>query len=110
MKNIDRQSFFKNNVLFVVPYHAKRNDETIRCFDGRYIEAYGTLPSMFAYRGYDAAMIFCRKMFTGLDPNFSEEYFCPLTTPYRFSFEDGIYVNTEWTTEHYHTNFTIESR
>jgi LysM repeat protein len=110
MKNIDRQSFFKNNVLFVVPYHAKRNDETIRCFDGRYIEAYGTLPSMFAYRGYDAAMIFCRKMFSGLDPNISEEYFCPLTTPYRFSFEDGIYVNTEWTTEHYHTNFTIESR
>jgi hypothetical protein len=65
---------------------------------------------MFAYRGYDAAMIFCRKMFSGLDPNISEEYFCPLTTPYRFSFEDGIYVNTEWTTEHYHTNFTIESR
>ncbi|MBR5206226.1 MAG: LysM peptidoglycan-binding domain-containing protein [Alistipes sp.] len=109
MKNIDRQSFFKNNVLFVVPYHAKRNDEKIRYFDGRYVEAYGTLPSMFSYRGYDAAMIFCRKMFTGIDSTISEERFCPLTTPYRFSFENGLYVNTEWTTEHYHSNFTIES-
>lgn len=109
MKNIDRQSFFKNNVLFVVPYHAKRNDEKIRYFDGRYVEAYGTLPSMFSYRGYDAAMIFCRKMFTGIDATISEERFCPLTTPYCFSFENGLYVNTEWTTEHYHSNFTIES-
>ena len=110
MKNIDRQSFFKNSVVFVVPYHAKRNDEAIRYFDGRYIAAYGTLPSMFSYRGYDAAMIFCRKMFTGIDSTISEELFCPLTTPYRFEFEDGLYVNTEWTTEHYLSNFTILSK
>lgn len=110
MKNIDRQSFFKNNVLFIVPYHAKRNDEIIRHFDGRYVEAYGTLPSMFSYRGYDAAMIFCRKMYTGIDATISDELFCPLTTPYCFQFEDGLYVNTEWTTEHYHSNFTIESK
>ncbi len=110
MKNIDRQSFFKNNVLFVVPYHAKRHEEVVRYFDGRYVEAYGTLPSMFAYRGYDAAMLFCRRMFMGIDTTFGEELFSPLTTAYRFRFEDGLYVNTEWTVEQYRSNFSIETR
>lgn len=110
MRNIDRQSFFKNNVLFVVPYHAKRNDEAVSLFDARYVAAFGTLPSMFSYRGYDAAMIFCRKMFTGIDASFQEEVFRPLSTNYRFKFEDGLYINTEWTCEQYRNNFTIETK
>lgn len=108
MKNIDRQSFFKNNVTFISPYYAKRNDEKVRIFDSRYVKAYGTLPSMFSYRGYDAAMIFCRKMYEGLDASFCEETVCPLSTGYRFRFEDGMYVNSEWIREQYRSNFTIE--
>ena len=108
MKNIDRQSFFKNNVTFISPYYAKRNDEKVRIFDSRYVKAYGTLPSMFSYRGYDAAMIFCRKMYEGLDASFCEETLCPLSTGYRFRFEDGMYVNSEWIREQYRSNFTIE--
>lgn len=108
MKNIDSQSFFKNNVVFFVPYHAKRNEVELRQFDSRYIENYGTLPTMFSYRGYDAAMIFCRKMFTGIDSSIEQESFKPLLTTYRFKKqEDGGYVNTEWTREAYKSNFTI---
>lgn len=110
LPNIDRQSFFRNNVAFLVPYHAKRSDAVIRIFDGRYLATYGTLPSMYSYRGYDAAMIFCRKMFEGIGAGFTEERFMPLTTAYRFEFEDGIYVNTEWTLEQYTDHFTIETR
>lgn len=107
-RNIDHQSFFRNNAIFVVPYHAKRSDEKIRLFDGRYIGAYGVLPSMYSYRGYDAAMIFCRKMFEGIDATITDETFTPLATTYDFDFVGGHYVNTHWMREHYKNNFTIE--
>ena len=110
LANIERQSFFRNNVAFLVPYHAKRSDRAIRYFDGRYIAAYNTLPSMYSYRGYDAAMIFCRKMYEGFGEGFENESFMPLTTLYRFKYEDGIYVNTEWTLEQYTDHFRIEIR
>ena len=51
---------------------------------------------MYSYRGYDAAMIFCRKMYEGIGRDIENELFMPLTTPYRFSYIDGVYVNTEW--------------
>ena len=110
LANIERQSFFRNNVAFLVPYHAKRSDRAIRIFDGRYIAAYNTLPSMYSYRGYDAAMIFCRKMYEGIGRDIENEVFMPLTTPYRFSYIDGVYVNTEWTLEQYTDHFRIEIR
>lgn len=106
--NIDRQSFFRNNAIFVVPYHAKRSSDSVRLFDGRYVKAYGVLPSMYSYRGYDAAMIFCRKMFTGIDGSMLTETFTPLATSYNFDLVGGLYVNTRWVREDYKSNFTIE--
>ncbi len=105
--NIEKQSFFRNNTIFISPYYANRSDENIRMFDSRYVKAYGVLPTMYAYRGYDAAMIFCRKMFTGIDATIFEESFTPLATTYRFSFDDGHYVNSNWIREHYKSDFTI---
>lgn len=107
LQNVDSQSFFKNNVSFVVSYNHKRSNETIRLFDGRYVAAYNTLPTAFSYRGYDAAMIFCRGMYSGLDVNFLGESFKPLTTSYRFVPEGGINVNSEWMCERYNDDFTI---
>lgn len=106
--NIDHQSFFRNNVLFVMPYYANRSSENIRMFDSRYVEMYGVLPSMYSYRGYDAVMIFCRKMFSGIDDSFIDEEFTPLATTYRFNKEDGIYVNSNWVRVQYNGNFTID--
>lgn len=62
---------------------------------------------MFSYRGYDAAVIFCRAMYEGLGEGMEPLTTVPLKTPYRFEFEDGMYVNTVWTKEHYRNNFTI---
>jgi hypothetical protein len=104
---IEKQSFFRNNTIFVVPYHANRSNESIRIFDSRYIKAYQVLPTMYAYRGYDAAMIFCRKMFEGIDGTIFDQHFTPLATPYHFVFEEGCYVNDSWIREHYNSDFTI---
>jgi hypothetical protein len=107
LETIDPQSFFKNNVSFVVSYHAKRNDEKMRLFDGRFVSCYDALPTAFAYRGYDAAMIFCKRMYGGLDSSLAGEVMTPLATNYRFLYENGINVNSEWMCEQYNENFTI---
>lgn len=104
---IEKQSFFRNNTIFLAPYYANRSNENVRIFDSRYVKAYEALPTMYSYRGYDAAMIFCRKMFEGIDGHILEECHTPLATPYRFVYEDGHYVNSQWIREQYNSNFTI---
>jgi hypothetical protein len=104
---IEKQSFFRNNTLFVVPYYANRSNENLRIFDSRYVKAYDALPTMYSYRGYDAAIIFCKKMFEGIDSSFLEQTITPLATPYTFAYEEGLYVNNYWIREQYNSNFTI---
>lgn len=108
MESLDHQLFFKNNVAFLVTHHAKRHEYVVRQFDAAYIRAYQMLPTMFAYRGYEAAMIFCRKMFSGLDASILDETFRPLMTTYRFKLDNGMYSNSEWVLEQYNRNFTID--
>lgn len=110
LHNLDSRIFFKNDVVFATPYHAKRSDEAVRIFDGVYVKEFGTLPSMFSYRGYDAAMLFCRAMYDGMESLVSGEESTPLATSYKFAYENGMYVNTDWTEERYNSNFTITTQ
>jgi len=106
--NIDRNLFFKNRVNFISTYHAKRDDERIRTFDNRYISAFGSLPTLYSYRGYDAAVLFGSAMFDDINGFFDDETFTPLQTPYRFTrTADGNRVNTEWVRVVYNDNYTI---
>jgi hypothetical protein len=107
LETIDPQAYFKNNVSFVVSYHAKRNEERVRLFDGRFVSCYDALPTAFAYRGYDAAMIFCKRMYGGLNKSLAGEVMTPLVTSYRFVYENGININSEWMCEQYNDDFTI---
>lgn len=107
ISSIDKQTFFNNNTLFLVPYHASRGNDAILQFDARYVSSYGVLPTMYSYRGYDAAMIFCRKMYEGFDGG-ENQILKPLATPYNFSFKDGLHMNRSWIMERYKSNFTIE--
>ena len=100
MGSIDRDVFFHNDVVFVVPYYANRIEEKVRLFDGRYVNSYNAMPSRSAYRGYDAAVIFGSMMFEGIDDFLSKTHM-PLVTPYTFKRVDGSYVNTNWVRQHY---------
>lgn len=106
MLSIDKQTFFNNNTIFLVPYHANRGNDIISMYDARYVKAYEVLPTMYSYRGYDAAMIFCRRMFEDFEPILGAT--TPLMTPYTFALEGGLYVNTYWVMERYNSNFTID--
>ena len=100
MGSIDRDIFFHNDVVFVVPYYANRIEDKVRLFDGRYVKSYNAMPSRSAYRGYDAAVIFGRMMFEGVDRFLSKTHM-PLVTPYTFKRVNGSYVNTNWVRQHY---------
>lgn len=107
--NIDHTSFFNNNVVMISTYHAKRDSEAVRDFDSRYIETYGMLPSLYSYRGYDAAMIFVAGMRSDIEYRMLDKRYAPLQTEYKFrqTGEGGRYVNQEWMRVNYNSNYTI---
>jgi len=108
-QNIDRNLFFKNRVTFIATYHAKRDDERIRDFDETYIEAFGSLPTLYSYRGYDTALLFCGALFDNPVDGLAGVEYRPLQTPYRFErpSEQGTRTNSEWVKVSYNDNYTI---
>ena len=90
-------------------YHAKRDSEAVRDFDSRYIESYGSLPSLYAYRGYDTAMIFCAGMRGGIEYNMLDKRYTPLQTTYKFVRGNAgdRYINQEWVRVNYTSDYTI---
>ena len=108
--NIDRGMFFKDKVVMVSTYHAKRDSDAVRRFDSRFVEAFGALPSLYAYRGYDAAVIFCNGMYSDIEYKMEGRRYTPLQTVYKFgSRSNGTHVNSEWMRVEYNTDFTIKA-
>lgn len=106
---IDRAMFFKNRVIFISTYHAKRDSEVVRAFDNAYIRSFGALPTLFSYRGYDTAMIFAPAMYGDIEYDLEGRLFTPLQTTYRFGQPEGRenHVNNNWTRVNYNSDFTI---
>ena len=107
--NIDHTSYFNNNVVMISTYHAKRDSKAVRDFDSCYIDAYGALPSLYAYRGYDTAMIFCAGMRGDIEYNMLDKRYTPLQTTYKFVRGNAgeRYVNQEWVRVNYNSDYTI---
>ncbi|MBR5333939.1 MAG: LysM peptidoglycan-binding domain-containing protein [Alistipes sp.] len=107
--NIDQTSYFNNNVVMISTYHAKRDSALVREFDSRYIEAYKMLPSLYAYRGYDTAIIFCGGMRSDIEYNMLDKRYTPLQTGYKFFQTEigGKYINREWVRINYNSNYSI---
>lgn len=107
--NIDRSILFKDRVVMISTYHAKRDSECIRAFDSAYIRAFGSLPSLYAYRGYDAARIFVPGIYNDIEYDMEGRRYAPLQTRYQFGQEGDrlTHVNTEWTRVNYNDDFTI---
>ena len=107
--NIDQTTFFNNDVVMISTYHAKRDKAVVRNFDSRYIKSYRTLPSLYAYRGYDAAIIFGGGMRSDIQYNMLDKRYVPLQTEYKFmqQGEGQKYVNTQWMRVNYNNDYTI---
>lgn len=107
--NLDRAIFFKDRVVFISTYHAKRDSEAVKAFDRVYLRSFGMLPTLFSYRGYDTAMIFAPAMYGDIEYDLEDRRFTPLQTTYLFSQPEGRanHVNHNWTRVNYHNDFTI---
>lgn len=107
--NLDRAIFFKDCVVFISTYHAKRDSERVKAFDSAYLRSFGILPTLFSYRGYDTAMIFAPAMYGDIEYDLEDRRFTPLQTTYLFSRPEGRanHVNHNWTRVNYHKDFTI---
>ncbi len=107
-KNIDRSVYFRNKVVVFNSYVAGREQEVIREFDSRYGEAFGMLPSLYSYRGYDAMMIFGEGLYADIEYDMAGRTYQPLQSKYRFERgeERTMMVNTNWMREAYKTDFT----
>lgn len=112
---LDKNLFFKLKVTYVTSYHADRTDRAVLEFDNRYIKAFGSVPSLYSYRGYDAVKMFAGSMESPGD-NFAERFSGAspqlLQMPYRFVQRNpgGTYINSEWALVRYLDNYTIEVR
>ena len=110
-RNIDRSLFFSNNIVMLSTYHVDQSNPVIRNFIGKYVKAFGTLPSLYSYRGYDAAVIFIRSLYSGMEDVGTGKTCVPLQTPYKFELFHGdatrLRANQEWVRVNYNNNFTI---
>ncbi len=107
--NISREIFFKDHVVFFSTYHAKRDSERICRFDSDYVRAFGALPTLYSYRGYDAALIFAPAMFGAIADRLEGQSYTPLQTTYRFgrAAVGSTTVNGNWTRVNYNDDFSI---
>lgn len=107
--NLDRAIFFKDRVVFISTYHAKRDSEVVKNFDSAYLRSFGMLPTLFSYRGYDTALIFAPAMYGDIEYDLEDHRYMPLQTTYLFSQPAGRanHVNGNWTRVNYHKDFTI---
>lgn len=107
--NLSREIFFKDHVVFLSSYHAKRDSETVLRFDSDYIRAFGSLPTLYSYRGYDTALIFAPAMFGDIRYDLDGTDYTPLQTTYTFGRSEGRgnHVNRNWTRVNYNEDYTI---
>lgn len=108
-RNIDRAILFSNNVTMLSTYHARRSETVIRSFDSRFVKEFGTLPSLYAYRGYDAAVVFVKSLYGAMETGLEGAHSMPLLSPYIFEADEksGVRINNQWIKVNYNSNFTI---
>ena len=108
-RNIDRAILFTNNVTMLSTYHVRRSEPVIKGFDKRFVAEYGLLPSLYAYRGYDAAVIFVKSLYGTMETALEGVLSLPLLTPYMFEMNptSGVRVNNQRVKVNYNSNFTI---
>lgn len=106
--NLDRAILFTNDVIMLSSYHARRSDVKIRRFDARFVAEFGLLPTLYAYRGYDAAVLFVSSLYGAIENGMEGGVFMPLLTPYSFVRDErGVLVNKHWVKVNYNKDFTI---
>lgn len=113
-QNIDKNLYFKLGLHFVTSYHADRSNASVAEFDRRYVKEFGMLPSLYAYRGYDAAKLFVGAASLPGDfaknVNRSEQRLLQMNYHFDHESSGDVRVNDQWALVRYLPDYTIEVR
>ncbi len=109
---IDMELFFRMNVHMPSTYFFDRLQEPMTSFYQNYISSYGSLPSLYAMRGYDVGLLCVGLLLEyGDDVMFEliRDTPTPLQTPYLFDqfSEDSKLQNIDWPIAVYNRDYTI---
>ena len=109
---LDKNLYFKLGVCYVTSYHVDRTNARVRAFDKRYIAAYGEMPTLYSYKGYDVAKSFVKALFTP-GSSFDDRLNCHsgdlLQVPYNYQQKQGgTHVNSEWIVVEYTPSYNIK--
>lgn len=109
---LDFELFFKLGVIYPSSYHADRSNDNVAQFYNLYIEDFGTMPSLFSFRGYDVT-----KTFASLIAKYGSRallelahYSLPLLQmPYRYSQKSDSekFINTQWGIVTYNSDYSM---
>lgn len=106
--NIDRAIFFRGDVTFISSYIANGTSIAEKKFNRTYIGQFGSVPTLFSCRGYDAAVIFISSLYGPIGSALEGKRFIPVEVPYEFSRgKDGVVRNTEWVRVIYNGDYTL---
>ncbi|MFR9649838.1 MAG: LysM peptidoglycan-binding domain-containing protein [Rikenellaceae bacterium] len=107
---IDRFLFFSNGVVLFPSYAANRScSDVVKSFDSRYVVEFGARPSLYSYRGYDAASIFVNGAYSTIESRMQGVIYQPLQSQYIFSQDErsGVVRNINSVRINYNKDFTI---
>lgn len=113
-ENINLDLFFKLSVNYVTSYHADRSSKVIRKFYSDYAESFGSIPSLFSFRGYDVGVFFGGALneYGAKMPLEIADYQNDnmLEVKYRFVREslDESFKNREWMVTEFMPDYTIK--
>lgn len=112
-ENINLDLFFKLSVNYVTSYHADRSSKVVRRFYSNYADSFGSIPSLFSFRGYDVGVFFGGALseYGAKMPLKIADYQCDnlLDVKYQFVRESvtGSFKNREWMVTEFQPNYTI---
>lgn len=109
---MDMELLFKLSATYPASYFMDRSDSRVAKFYRDYIEAFGSVPTLFSFRGYDVTKTFASLLLQyGSRALLELEGYVPevLQTPYRYvqRSSQGKFTNVDWAVVTYHPNYTI---
>lgn len=114
LSNINLDLFYKLDVHYPASYHADRSDPAVAEFYREYMDAFGALPSPYAFRGYDVIRYFggaLKRFGSDMPERISNEKYEPqlLQVGYDFRQEDGggKYRNMVWPVVNFKPDYSI---
>lgn len=110
--NLNADLLFRLNAYYITSYHADRDNAAIAYFYQQYVSAFGALPNLFSFRGYDVTRFFVtalEKYGVEMPLRITEHKTPLLQVDYRFQQDasQSKFINREWMLVGHKSDYSI---